>query len=70
MKKMAKFVDEKLQEINRHYSIRRETNAMGVPKVYSITQTDINRWLEAQGKNKAQGKLPKILKNDVEVLKC
>ncbi len=69
LQKMSKFIDEKLQQINRHYAIRRETDALGAPEIHSITQSDINRWLESQGKNKAQGKLPKILKERVSTLK-
>lgn len=67
--KISRFIDEQLQEMNRHYAIRRETKALGPPKLSAITQADINRWLKAQGKKKAQAKLPKILKNDVEILK-
>ncbi len=69
LQKMSRVIDEKLQKINRHYAIRRETNALAAPEIITITQADINRWLEAQGKNKAQGKLPKILKEGIEVLK-
>ncbi len=67
LRKVAAFIDSTLQGTNRHYAIRRETDALGPPEMTSITQTDINRWLETQGKNKAQGKLPRILKTGVEV---
>lgn len=66
--KIGLFIDGELRQVNRHYAIRRETNALALPELFSITQADINRWLEAQGKKKAQGKLPKILKKDVELL--
>ena len=68
LKKMASSIDEELCNINRHYAIRRESCALGMPVVKNITQQDINRWLESQGKIAAQSKLPKILRKDVEAL--
>ncbi|MDZ7715289.1 MAG: GH3 auxin-responsive promoter family protein [Balneolaceae bacterium] len=68
LKKMGKAIDEHLVEINRHDAIRRETEALSAPKVSSITQDDINRWMEASGKAKAQGKLPKVLRENVDVM--
>ncbi len=68
LKKMADEIDRLLQEINRHYTIRRESNALGAPEVRSITQTDINNWMERNGKANAQGKLPRMLKKNVESL--
>lgn len=68
LKKIAAKIDEQLQQINRHYAIRRESNALGAPQVKSITQSDINAWMEHNGKAKAQGKLPKILPKNTDSL--
>lgn len=67
LNKMAMAIDEHLIEINRHYAIRRETEALSAPNVSSITQDDINRWMDASGKAKAQGKFPKVLRENVDV---
>lgn len=66
--RLARYIDERLQKVNRHYTIRRESGALGVPKINSITQQDINRWMEACKKAKAQGKLPKVLREHVDIL--
>ena len=68
LKKFARRMDDKLREINRHYAIRRESNALDAPEVKSITQSDINHWMERNGKAKAQAKLPKILPKNTESL--
>lgn len=68
LKRIATHIDNKLQQINRHYAIRRESNALATPEVKSITQTDIHAWMERNGKAKAQGKLPKILPQNTESL--
>jgi hypothetical protein len=60
-------IDKRLQEINRHYAIRRETDALGKPRIHSIDQQQINYWLEDHGKQKAQGKLPSILRDDEDI---
>lgn len=67
LKKISHFIDKYLQKINRHYAIRRETEALGLPKIKTISQEDINRWMEISGKDKAQGKLPKVLQQNVDV---
>ncbi len=61
LNRLAGEIDSYIQRINRHYAIRRESRALGKPIVKSITQVQINNWLEIHGKNKAQGKLPRIL---------
>lgn len=66
--RLASMIDEYLIEINRHYAIRRESEALGTPKIQTIKQDDINRWMEASEKDKAQGKFPKVLRQNVEVL--
>lgn len=69
--RLAGKIDSKLREINRHYNIRRESEALGEPKVYTVTQSRINAWLENTGRHTAQGKLPSILdkKEDIDFLK-
>ena len=68
LQKIAQQTDDHLREINRHYAIRRESEALGPPEVRSITQGDINAWMEQHGKVNAQGKLPKILPKNTESL--
>jgi phenylacetate-coenzyme A ligase PaaK-like adenylate-forming protein len=65
--RLAQKVDQKVCEINRHYAIRRESDALGLPKVYSISQQQINNWLASKGKDKAQGKLPAILRDEEDI---
>jgi hypothetical protein len=65
--RLAKKIDQEVREINRHYAIRRESNALGLPKVYSISQQQINNWLASKGKDKAQGKLPAILSDEEDI---
>lgn len=65
--RISDYIDQELQNVNRHYAIRRETEALGAPKINSVTQADVNRWLKAQGRRKAQAKLPKILTEGIEV---
>lgn len=65
--RLGKKVDEILCKKNRHYSIRRDSDALAMPQIYSINQQQINSWLEANGKQKAQGKLPSILKNKEDI---
>ena len=60
-------IDKRLQEINRHYAIRRETDALGKPRIHTIDQQQINYWLEDHGKQKAQGKLPSILRAEEDI---
>ena len=59
--KLARELDKKLQQINRHYAIRRESNALEYPLIYSITQQHINHWFQQTGKHSAQRKLPRVL---------
>ena len=67
LKQLSKQLDQAIQQINRHYTIRRESGSLGMPSVIPVTQQDINRWLQQQDKEKAQGKLPTILRNDVDI---
>jgi len=68
LNKLAQKIDSKLQEINRHYATRREGGSLAMPKVQSITQQQINRWMEAGNRAGAQGKLPKIVPENTELL--
>ena len=68
LKRLAEKIDGKLRDINRHYAIRRESGTLALPKISSISQNDINRWMDACNKVKAQGKLPKILRENIDLL--
>ncbi len=69
LERLAKRLDEELRRRNRHYAIRRESGALDPPRICTIRQSDINRWLEWAGKEKAQGKLPRVLDGrDAQVL--
>lgn len=69
--KLAQKIDEKICAINRHYAIRRESKSLGMPVINTISQKQINGWLSNKGKDKAQGKLPAILRNrdDIQFFK-
>lgn len=67
LNRLAQKIDGEVRKINRHYAIRRESDALGLPKVYSISQQQINNWLASKGKDKAQGKLPSILRSEEDI---
>lgn len=67
LRRLAAKVDEILGRENRHYQIRRESNALGMPKIRTISQQQINNWLEVRHKQKAQGKLPHILREEEDI---
>ncbi|HET6527316.1 MAG TPA: GH3 auxin-responsive promoter family protein [Balneolaceae bacterium] len=67
LNRLAKNLDSILCENNRHYAIRRESDALGMPECYSITQQKISLWMEENDKNKAQGKLPAILRDESDI---
>lgn len=71
LNRLAERIDSILIDKNRHYAIRRESGALGKPEVNSISQQQINNWLEENEKQKAQGKLPSILtgKEDIRFFK-
>lgn len=60
-------LDAVIQQKNRHYAIRRESETLGRPEIRIIDQQQINSWLQQKGKEKAQGKLPSILRNDRDI---
>lgn len=62
--RLASSLDTHLRNTNRHYAIRRQSGALDNPVVRSITQKQINRWLEHKGRGRAQGKLPAVLKDE------
>lgn len=65
--RLAQKIDERIRQINRHYAIRRESGALEAPKVRSISQMEINSWLDFKGTEKAQGKLPRILRDKSDI---
>lgn len=66
--KLAQKIDHHLCETNRHYATRREGGALGAPVVHEISQQQVNRWMEAGNRIGAQRKLPKIIRENTEVL--
>lgn len=66
--KLAEKIDHKLRKINRHYATRREGGSLGGPVVQGISQQQVNRWMEAGNRSGAQGKLPKIIRENTELL--
>lgn len=67
LNRLAKKLDDILQQKNRHYSIRRNSNTLDMPEIYSISQQQINLWLEQNDKDKAQGKLPSVLRKKQDI---
>lgn len=67
LNRLATKLDAVLQHNNRHYAIRRSSNALDMPEIYSISQQQINLWLEQNDKANAQGKLPSILRNQQDI---
>lgn len=68
LQKLAENIDRNLRDINRHYATRREGGSLGSPVVYRLTQQQVNRWLEAGNRTGAQGKLPKIIRENQDLL--
>ncbi|MDZ7773933.1 MAG: GH3 auxin-responsive promoter family protein [Balneolaceae bacterium] len=69
LEKLAGVMDRRLQKVNRHYATRRESGALEAPEMRSIRQSDIRRWLEVTGRDRAQGKLPRVIgKDDADIL--
>lgn len=62
-------LDEKLRQINRHYQIRRSSGVLALPKVYPISNDQIQRWITSNPEI-TQTKMPEIIHNtdDVERL--
>ncbi len=71
LNRLANKIDSIIQKNNRHYAMRRESDALDKPEVYTISQQQINVWLKQHGKEKAQGKLPSILpdREDIQYFK-
>lgn len=68
LRRLADNIDGEIRKINRHYAIRRESGTLGQPRISSISQQDINRWMDACDKVKAQGKLPRVIRENVDLL--
>lgn len=69
LERLGREVDRRLRRVNRHYHTRRESGALGAPEMRSLRQSDITRWLEATGRDRAQGKLPRVIREeDAEIL--
>jgi hypothetical protein len=61
MDRFARVVDEHLQEINRHYVIRREAQAFLLPKISPLRRGTFFTWLRAtKGRVSAQTKVPRM----------
>jgi len=67
LERLADYVDQRLRQLNRHYAIRRESGALGNPEMHSISQNDINRWMDFRGRDTAQGKLPRCLNDEEDI---
>lgn len=59
--KLPRKLDQQLRQLNRHYAIRRESGALGAPKIHAIDQQQVNQWFLHSGKRQAQAKLPRML---------
>ncbi len=58
---LAGHIDDKLRNINRHYEIRRDSEALASPKVIMLTRPIKRKWLKSRNKIGAQNKLPRII---------
>nr|WP_281280790.1 GH3 auxin-responsive promoter family protein [Fodinibius sediminis] len=67
LNRLSKKLDAAIRQDNRHYAIRRDSQTLDAPKVFTVSQQQINRWLQQKGKEKAQGKLPSILHDSSDV---
>ncbi|MEM1125981.1 MAG: GH3 auxin-responsive promoter family protein [Bacteroidota bacterium] len=57
----AMAIDRHLQAVNRHYQIRREAQAFGVPEVTPVPPGTFYRWLQSRGKKiSGQTKIPRM----------
>lgn len=65
--KLEESVDDKLQSINRHYAIRRNSDALVGPRIYKINFSTIQHWLDNKGELRAQSKLPRILSHQTDI---
>jgi hypothetical protein len=55
----ARVIDEHLQDVNRHYQIRREAGAFGSPQIVSLPRGTFGLWLKASRDSvSAQSKVP------------
>lgn len=58
---MSSVMDKYLQEINRHYMIRREAEAFGPPQIISLPKGTFYKWMKKTKKRvSAQSKVPRM----------
>jgi hypothetical protein len=61
MQRFARVIDDYLQEINRHYVIRREAQAFLPPRISPLRRGTFLAWLQAtKGRVSAQTKVPRM----------
>jgi hypothetical protein len=60
---LSQRVDQTLRTVNRHYAIRRETEALHPPKIVPVEPSFFTRWLKGRPNAMAQTKLPGILRD-------
>ncbi|HKJ34456.1 MAG TPA: GH3 auxin-responsive promoter family protein [Balneolales bacterium] len=58
---LAEIIDDKLRVKNRHYAIRRESEALGLPEMFSINNEIMETWLHNTPDATAQTKIPHII---------
>lgn len=59
-----KELDQKLKEINRHYNNRRNSEAIGEPRLYSLNKDILEKWKVEYFNLGAQTKTPKMITSD------
>jgi GH3 auxin-responsive promoter len=58
---LARTIDTYLQDVNRHYVIRRECGAFGPPEIIALAPGTFLRWLKStRGRVSAQTKVPRM----------
>lgn len=63
MDRFTQLLDENLREINRHYSIRRDTG-LGLPVLMPLTAEALNAWRKKHQTVQAQTKMPRIIEDE------
>jgi hypothetical protein len=57
----AGVIDRYLQDVNRHYQIRRDARAFGPPEIEALPEGTFRRWLDATNERvSAQTKVPRL----------
>lgn len=68
MEEFALTLDRNLKDINRHYTIRRESGTLGSLKIYNLNQDILHNWKEQTMETGAQTKVPRIITDDEKIL--